>query len=348
MIIQRAHTAIHISAPAKVNLFLEVLGKRSDGFHEVRTLLCPIALFDQLHFELSPHSEAIELQVFLPAGADPTETAWDIPSDQRNLVHRAVTRTRQLLALRRQAAVGQSLVPPLGGCRIQLHKSIPATAGLGGGSSDAAAAVVASLLAWNSWDRQLAQDVCAEIGSDVAFFLGGPNGFGLALASGRGEQCQWLDCQPKFELCLTHPPVGCSTQRVYQGYVKPAEERDSKKIVAACESGQLKKIGAELFNALQLSASMQTDWIDRQLRLFAANGFPYALMSGSGSSCFGLFDPAESQQENERETPHQLHPDRVARLKHQAQLMGLSRVTTVQAWYGDSIEQQLSKQSSES
>ncbi len=332
MIIQRTSTAIHISAPAKVNLFLEVLGKRTDGFHEVRTLLCPIGLFDQFHLEPTPHSDSIDLQVLLPPGADSTESAWNIPSDQRNLVHRAVRCVQQMLAHRRPAAAGKTQSLSLCGCRIQLHKAIPATAGLGGGSSDAAAAVVASLLTWSHWDRQLAQDICAEIGSDVSFFLGGIDGFGLALASGRGEHCQWLSNRPQLEFCITHPPVGCSTQQVYQSYVKPAVKRDTDKIVAACESGELKKIGAELFNALQLSASMQTDWIDRQLQLFSANGFSNTLMSGSGSSCFGLVDPDFC--------------DRALQLRDQAQQMGLLRVYAVRAWYGDSIEQQLSRQSS--
>ena len=183
MIIQRTPTGLLIAAPAKVNLFLEVLGRRSDGYHEVQTLLCPISLFDRLNFEVTEQSQ-IEFHLHLPAAgqrpqpssalAQP-DPAWDIPSDAGNLVVRAVRRVQQALGTTR-------------GCRIDLYKSIPAAAGLGGGSSDTAAAIVASLVAWQGWNRELAQQIAAEIGSDVPFFLGAAAGIGLALATGRGEQ----------------------------------------------------------------------------------------------------------------------------------------------------------------
>lgn len=128
------------------------------------------------------------------------------------------------------------------GCRIELTKSIPAAAGLGGGSSNAAAAVVASLLAWDKWDRKLAHQICSEIGSDIPFFLGDERQIGLAVATGRGEQCQLLAARPPLDLLLTHPPVGCSTGQVYLGYANTANKRTVNKIVAACESGEPKKI----------------------------------------------------------------------------------------------------------
>ena len=323
MIIQRTPTGLLIAAPAKVNLFLEVLGRRSDGYHEVQTLLCPISLFDRLNFEVTEQSQ-IEFHLHLPAAgqrpqpssalAQP-DPAWDIPSDAGNLVVRAVRRVQQALGTTR-------------GCRIDLYKSIPAAAGLGGGSSDTAAAIVASLVAWQGWNRELAQQIAAEIGSDVPFFLGAAAGIGLALATGRGEQCQALHVQPAIELLITHPPVGCSTGEVYQGYVDYGEKRHFKKIVDACETGQPKKIGAQLFNTLQLPAANLTDWIDRQLKLFIASGAHNPLMSGSGSACFALVDD----------------PGCAERVRQAALSMGLHRVYSAQAWYGDSIEQQLSRQ----
>jgi 4-diphosphocytidyl-2-C-methyl-D-erythritol kinase len=324
MIIKRIADKLVLSAPAKVNLFLEVLGKRSDGYHEVQTLLCPISLFDQLTFEVRPGGQ-IEFQLQTPNAeqgltqpSEPTsalprpDPAWEIPSDDRNLVVRAVRQVQQ--------ALGTTL-----GCRIVLTKAIPAAAGLGGGSSDAAAAVVASLLGWrNAWDRQLATDICSALGSDVPFFLGDEHQIGLALATGRGESCQQLKHYPPLDLLLTHPAVGCSTQQVYLNYAKPAEVRGFCKIVAACESEEPKKIGAELFNALQFAASSLTDWIERQLQLFASCGAPHALMSGSGSSCFAVIDDASC----------------VARVRQAAAECGLPRVYVAKAWYGDSIEHQ--------
>ena len=320
MLIHRSSDTIHIAAPAKVNLFLEVLGKRPDGYHEVQTVLCPVSLFDQLTFE-SRAGGAIEFHVRFPwvaapgtdgrrppAGHDP---AWDVPTDHRNLVVRAVRQVQQ--------AVGTTQ-----GCRIELTKNIPAAAGLGGGSSDTAAAVVASLLAWHRWDRQLALEICAAMGSDVPFFLGDETHFGLAAATGRGERCQLLPAEPPLDLLITHPPVGCSTSQVYLNYADGAPKRDFAKFVAACEAGDPKKIGAGLFNALQFAASQMTEWIDRQLQVYATCGAAHAILSGSGSSCFAVVD----------------EPGCEARVRLAAAACGLPRVYRAQAWYGHSIEHQ--------
>lgn len=318
MIIQQTAAGLQIAAPAKINLFLNVLRRRSDGYHEVQTLLCPLSLFDQLSFEVTQQSD-IEFQLILPdAKSDQTSTlprtdpAWDIPADSRNLVVRAVRRVQQALGTTR-------------GCRIQLRKAIPAAAGLGGGSSDTAAAIVASLFSWQGWDRSLALQIAAEIGSDVPFFLGSTEGIGLALATGRGEHCQLLSARPNLNVLVTHPPVGCSTRDVYQNCAVYGKALGFQKIVDACDSGQLTMIGAQLFNTLQLPAADLTDWIGRQLDLLADIGASYALMSGSGSSCFALVDD----------------PQCADRLRRIAPAWGIERVYAVQSWYSESIEQQL-------
>lgn len=323
MIIQRTASGLHIAAPAKINLFLNVVRRRSDGYHEVQTLLCPISLFDQLSFEFTQHSD-IEFRLVLPepqadqvsmttreSAGDP---AWDIPSDSSNLVVRAVRRVQQALGTTR-------------GCRIELRKAIPAAAGLGGGSSDTAAAIVASLVAWQGWNRSLAAQIAAEIGSDVPFFLGSTDGIGLAMATGRGEFCQPLTAQPKLDVLVTHPPVGCSTREVYRNCAVYGKAQSFQEIVDACETGQFKKIGAQLFNTLQLPAAELTNWIDRQLEMFADIGVKYRMMSGSGSSCFALVDD----------------PQYARRLFRAAPACGIDRVYAVQAWYGKSIEQQLAE-----
>lgn len=324
MIIQRTATGLQIAAPAKINLFLNVVRRRSDGYHEVQTLLCPISLFDQLCFVPTQQSD-IEFRLILPeTTADRAcgttlprshltgDPAWDIPADSSNLVVRAVRRVQQALGTTR-------------GCRIELRKVIPAAAGLGGGSSDTAAAIVASLVSWHGWNRSLAVQIASEIGSDVPFFLGSTNGIGLALATGRGESCQTLAAQPKLDVLVTHPPVGCSTREVYRNCAVYGKNQSFQEIVDACQTGQLKKIGAQLVNTLQLPAADLTDWIDRQLRLFADIGVKYSLMSGSGSSCFALVDG----------------PQYADRLLRAAPARGIERIYAVQAWYGKSIEQQL-------
>ncbi len=323
MIIERTSDSVRIRAPAKLNLFLEVLGKRSDGYHAVETVLCPISLFDVLEFTAcEPDSQAAEIQLDLRfdsaakfiGGTPNRDPAWNIPSDEGNLVVRAVRMVREHLG-------GQQ------GCKIRLTKSIPAAAGLGGGSSDTAAAVVASLITWGSWDRRLATEICESLGSDISFFLGDEHSIGLAVATGRGEKCSQLAAKPALDFVVCHPPVGCPTPAVYAGFEKGTAGRDFRKIVAACQTGQFQKIGAELFNALQFSSASLTDWIDRQLLLFSECGVQYALMTGSGSSCFALVEDPSSFEE----------------IRTAAEKIGLSRVYSAQAWYGDSIEKQLSR-----
>ena len=319
MLIECTLPAVSILVPAKVNLFLEVLGKRSDGFHEIETVMCPISLFDRLTFEATDTPEVrFELQLPPDAQAEPAvagDVAWCIPIDHHNLVVRAIQHIQRQLGI-------------TSGCRLRLEKQIPAAAGLGGGSGDAAAAVVASLIAWGRWDRQLATQVCSAIGSDVAFFLGDTRGVGIATATGRGERCQLLQARPELSLVVTHPPVGCPTKVVYDHFSRREPVRHFGEIVSACESGQFQKIGAQLFNALQFPASQVTEWIERQLHVFANCGAEHALMTGSGSSCFALMDSLQTEN----------------KIKASAVEHGLRRIFTAKAWYGDSIEQQLSTQ----
>ncbi len=316
MIIDQTSRIIEILAPAKVNLFLEVLGKRGDGYHEIDTVMCPVRLFDRVIFEAA-NSSGLELDLCLPncqeLGHDP---AWKIPTDHENLAIRALKRL--------QAKLGTTQ-----GGRLRLEKNIPAAAGLAGGSSDTAAAVCAALLAWRGWDRELATHVCAELGSDIPFFLGDHQHIGLARATGRGEKCELLSAAPPLRFLVTHPPVGCPTGEVYQRFIPPEITRNSSKIIAACEDGQFHKIGAELFNALQLAASGLTEWIERQLQCFTDASLNYCIMSGSGSSCFALLaDDTEGRSA-------------LARAKTAARGSGVERCYEVAAHYVPSIESQL-------
>ncbi|QDV24822.1 4-(cytidine 5'-diphospho)-2-C-methyl-D-erythritol kinase [Aureliella helgolandensis] len=319
MLIQCSGSTIEIFAPAKVNLFLEVLGRREDGFHEIETVMCPISLYDRLLLEPT-QSKAIALAVHHPSEApessEVSDPAWNIPSDHRNLVVRAVEEVQLHLGTTQ-------------GAKITLHKQIPAAAGLGGGSSDAAAAVVASLLAWGQWDRSLAYAICAKLGSDIPFFLGDACRCGLALATGRGERCEFLPYQPSLNLLITHPPQGCDTAAIYAHYaaqqtLSQTAPASSSQMLTACAKGDQEMIGAALSNALQSSAVCLNGWIDRQLDLFRNCQVQYGLMSGSGSSCFALIDD-RLQQQTLRERALKLVP----------------RVYSATACYHASVEQQL-------
>lgn len=341
---------VSIEAPAKLNLFLEVLGRRADGFHEIETVMLPISICDRLVLERSDAPE-IELSVTVPAanagapsargaaevanaqsdralldGAlldralldppllDPAQPdrAWLLPPAHNNLVVRAAEATRVALGVE-------------AGCRISLEKHIPAAAGLGGGSSDAAATVVGCMHLWKRWDRRLATRICARLGSDVPFFLGSESGIGLMKATGRGEILTPIDGRPNLRMLVTHPPVGCATQEVYGLYDGSGDKATSARILDACQNGQSQKIGALLLNALQSPASRLNPWIQRQLALMADFGVESSLMTGSGSSCFGVVSSTFNFEA----------------FRTLAATVGVERVYLANAWHADSVESQL-------
>ena len=310
-----AGQTIQLQTPAKVNLLLELLGKRPDGYHEISTVMCPISLWDDLEIEIRPDN-SFELILELPEDCSSDDAAWQIPTDSSNLVVRAAQATF--------AEVGVK-----SGCTLRLKKMIPAAAGLGGGSGNAAGAVVGCLALMGRFERQLAAKICSRLGSDVNFFLGDSSGFGLMHATGRGESVRPLAARPELELWLLHPPQGCATSQVYARYQKVNEVNKTGDFLAACQTGQTSKIGAAMFNALQLPASELNAWISVQLSLLQEFGCGYRLMSGSGSSVFAI-DPPQDLGLFES-------------FKRHALTLGIRRVFRLNAWYGPSIESQLVK-----
>ena len=183
-------TRLAISAPAKINLHLQILGKRADGYHELRTLFQSIDLSDELY--ASPAAdESLELRVE-PEGA--------VTGDEENMVLRAAAALRE-----RSGAVA--------GASLELHKRIPVAGGLGGGSADAAATLV---LLDRLWDLGLEVpdlvDLAACLGSDVPFFLHG----GLAVGVGRGEEVYPLPDLESFDLIVATPRLQVPTAEVFE------------------------------------------------------------------------------------------------------------------------------------
>ena len=158
MQVHRDTVEIVIQTPAKLNLFFEVLGKRADGYHEIETLMCPISLCDTLHFR-GTSSDDLDLQCSWGMASQGGSGFEGVPRDGKNLVWRAVD------LIRRRTGTRQ-------GAKLRLIKRIPTAAGLGGGSSDAAAALVAANLGWKlDLPRAELAAMAAELGSDVPFFL---------------------------------------------------------------------------------------------------------------------------------------------------------------------------------
>ena len=255
-------------SPCKVNLLLNILGKRPDGFHELETVFYPVRFCDRLVF--SREGAGIQLTC-----SDPT-----LPVDSRNLVHRAAESFLRATGI-------------AGGVRIHLEKRIPQAAGLGGGSGNAAT----TLLALNElFDAPLAADrlhvLAAALGSDIPFFLQNQP----ALATGRGEQLISYDSFPALRgavFLLIHPGFGISTAWAYQNLARfPAALNGrpgrAHKLVELLQTGNLATAGAEFYNSLEAPALEKYPVLALYQEFLRANGATAALMSGSGSTTFAL------------------------------------------------------------
>lgn len=256
-------SAAEVDAPAKVNLFLRVFDERPDRYHELETLFQAIDLADRVRVELE--GDGIELHV----------GEADLGPAQDNLAYRAAAR---LLA--------EAGIP--GGARIVLAKRIPVGAGLGGGSSDAAAVLrCLAALAEIPHDDPRLRRIAAELGSDVPFFLGRSP---LAAGRGRGEVLEPYAPLPEAHLVLVAPPVHVSTGWAY-GALDEARRagRTSAGPSMRGRPGAWGDVVAEAHNDFQDVVADAHPEVGRALGALRAAGAEVALMSGSGSASFGVF-----------------------------------------------------------
>ena len=257
----RGSQGLVLRTSAKVNLALEVLGKRGDGYHEIATVLQAVDLFDRLTVDpdetLSLHTD------------DP-----ELPTDDGNLVMRAAR------LLQKAAGVDR-------GARLRLHKRIPVAAGLGGGSSDAAAALTGLNRLWGlRWPRPRLQELAVELGMDVPFILG----TGRAVARGRGEQLAALPGGGGYALVLVNPRAPLSTKEVY-GRVPVgwhAEPTGTERVIEALRRRNVGVLAAALTNNLERVVEPVLPVIGRMKAALLAAGALGAIMSGSGPTVFGL------------------------------------------------------------
>jgi len=273
MQLHRSGRGVVVQAPAKINLFFEVLGRRPDGYHEIETLVAPIQLYDTLYFG-EENTGQVRLTCQRPNGSATAWGGWieDLPEGPENLVVRAVERLRQRAGVRR-------------GARLRLVKRIPTAAGLGGGSSDAAAALAAANAGWQlGWSPGALQELGSELGSDVPlFFAGGP-----AVCRGRGERVEPMGYLPALDFVLVRPPAGLSTAAVYQACQPAVEARSVQPLLEALARGDLAAAGRSMFNRLEEPASTLSPWIGRLRRAMESAGCLGHQMTGSGTCYFGL------------------------------------------------------------
>lgn len=275
-----------VQTPAKLNLFLEVLGRRADGFHELETLMTTVSTYDTLTIQAESAGDVrLECRWATGLEAEGVRAAraglvgpWEpLPESENNLVTRAVRR------LRERAGVDQ-------GATLRLEKRIPAAAGLGGASSDAAAALVAANRAWRlGWSRERLREVAAELGSDIPFFLSGEEGWrGAAVCRGRGEILAPLARMPALAIVAVRPPVGLSTAAVFKACRPTTQPRRVESLVEALARGNTAEIGSLLHNGLQDAAASLSPWIGRLREAFRESDVLGHAMSGSGSTYFAL------------------------------------------------------------
>ncbi|ERN53522.1 4-diphosphocytidyl-2C-methyl-D-erythritol kinase [Alkalihalophilus marmarensis DSM 21297] len=253
-----------VKAPAKINLSLDAIRKREDGYHEVEMIMTTVDLADRIDLTLT---EDGKIKVDVSEGF--------VPSDHRNLAYQAAS----LLQERYKVKQGVS---------IYITKRIPVAAGLAGGSSDAAA----TLKGLNDlWALGLSLDelarIGAEIGSDVSFCVYG----GTALATGRGEIITHIESPPPCWVILAKPPIGVSTADVYKRLkVEEVEHAKTEEMIKAIKNRDFNGICDHLHNVLEtvtLEMHPEVRHIKEQMQRFGADG---VLMSGSGPTVFGLVE----------------------------------------------------------
>lgn len=249
-------------APAKINLGLAVQRKRADGYHDISTIFLKVSLADTLSFAEIPH--AIELHCEHP----------DVPHDARNLVH--------------QAAAALQPRAPGRGVRVYLQKETPIAAGLGGGSSDAAATLLGCNALWRlGLSREELAFYAARLGADVAFFLhDGP----AALGEGRGEVLTPLACPADFALVLVKPHLAVSTAWVYSQlrFELTGPSNNTNILRQHLESGDIASLGRDLFNDLEAVVLPQFPVVQTVKQALRRPGVYGVSMSGSGPTVYAL------------------------------------------------------------
>ncbi len=264
------HGIVDLRSPAKINLFLSVTGRRSDGYHTLETLMCPVALFDRIRLRFD--GKGIRVRCEHPG----------VPSDETNLVCQAVNALRSALR-------GSPAALPHG-MAFRIDKSIPVGAGLGGGSSNAASV----LLALN---RYLGDPITplelnrigASIGADVPFFLQS----GPAIARGIGERLESYRGLPPMTAVIIYPGFGVSTADAF-GRLSLTLTKCQKKLKKSLFGENLFNLRAHLCNDLESVTMTDYPAIGTAKKALVSWGAGGALMSGTGSAVYGLFKDADT------------------------------------------------------
>jgi len=254
-----------LKARAKINIALDVLGKRADGYHDLRMIMQSVALHDLVFMKKTPQ-DGIVLH---------TNHSW-LPVNEKNLVYRAVARLKERYDIR-------------SGVYVDLQKAIPVSAGLAGGSTDCAAALIGMRMLFKlPISTEELMDIGAGLGADVPYCIMR----GTALAEGLGERLKRLPPHPMVYVLLTRPPFYVSTAQVFQRFqMDRAESRpDVDGIVQALEAGDVKAVADRFCNVLETVTIPDYPVIAQVKDTMREAGCLGTLMSGSGPTVFAYFD----------------------------------------------------------
>jgi 4-diphosphocytidyl-2-C-methyl-D-erythritol kinase len=297
-----SQSQLTVPAFAKINWSLRVLGKRDDGYHEIDTVLQTVSLHDTLTFERT-NDDGMRL--------------WcddrSVPVDKTNLVWRAAAALHERYLIRR-------------GVKIRLEKRIPAEAGLGGGSSDAAATLIALT---HLWEIEASADdlvrVAEGIGSDVTFFLSG----GTARATSRGNVVEPIEDSPQKHLLVIKPNASISTAKAYRTLNRAAlTSSNSKPILFRSQASNFSASidPKALHNDFEQVVFALEPEIERAKIALLKSGARAAMLSGSGSAVFGIFDNQDAQeraiQAIELETGWRAFPCKTVGRSHYREALG--------------------------
>jgi len=265
---------IHVKARAKINLSLDITGKREDGYHEISTVMQTVALHDAMHIK-KIYKPDYHLKVV-------SNLAW-LPDDERNLAYRAAKYLKDRFDIAE-------------GIFINIEKVIPASAGLGGGSADCAAALlgIRNLFKLPLTDDELCE-LSVQFGADVPFCVMR----GCAHATGIGEILQPLPQLPYMHIVLAKPPVIVSTEEVFRDFdIDTVTKRpDTQGLIDGIENRDLSEICAGMANVLE-SVTAKKHPIINDLKAFLMDkGAEVAMMTGSGPTVFGIFNGRKAAEE---------------------------------------------------
>ncbi|MBQ8636481.1 MAG: 4-(cytidine 5'-diphospho)-2-C-methyl-D-erythritol kinase [Clostridia bacterium] len=249
---------------AKINLTLDVLGRRANGYHDVKMIMQTTGLFDLLIVDKEPFGISVSTNLkYLPTG-------------EKNIAWKAAAAFFEYCNIK-------------GGAKILIHKNIPVAAGLAGGSGNAAAVLCALDKLYNT--RLSDDELCkigTKLGADVPYCILG----GTQLAEGIGEQLTELGPMPKTTVLLVKPPISISTAQIYEAIdsCNDLKHPDTDAVLKAIKKGNVKVIAEKLSNVMEAVTEKENPVITNIKEMMMRDGALGAVMSGSGPTVYGLFD----------------------------------------------------------